>query len=58
MPLQFICPECGSYNIEKIPYKTEMSRSGSDKEYPPEAKYNKYECLDCGLVFFESNLRE
>ena len=28
------------------------------EKYPGGAGQSKYECLDCGLVFFESNLRE
>jgi len=47
MPEEIRCPECGSMNIKKIPC-----------ELPEGAEYYKYECLDCGLVFLESNLRE
>jgi DNA-directed RNA polymerase subunit RPC12/RpoP len=32
-----------------------MEKSG---ELAKEAEYPKYECLDCGQIFFESNLRE
>jgi hypothetical protein len=52
------CPECGSYNYEKIPYKAAVGPGGPHGELPKEAEYYKYKSLDCGLVFFESNLRE
>jgi DNA-directed RNA polymerase subunit RPC12/RpoP len=58
MPKEIKCPECGSYNIEEIPYKGAIDREGPHREYLKEAEYSKYECLDCGMVFFESNLRE
>jgi len=52
------CPECGSYNFEEIPYKAAVGPGGPHGELPKEAEYYKYKCLDCGLVFFESDLRE
>lgn len=58
MPKEIKCPECGSYNLEEIPYKADLGQGESHREYPKGAEYNKYECLDCGLIFFESNLRE
>jgi DNA-directed RNA polymerase subunit RPC12/RpoP len=58
MPKEIKCPECGSINIEEIPYKAAVGPGGPHGELPKEAEYQKYECLDCGMVFFESNLRE
>jgi len=52
------CPECRSLNIEAIPYKATVGPGEPHGEYPKEAEYHKYKCLDFGLVFFESNLRE
>ena len=58
MPEEIKCPECGSINIEEIPYKATVGPAGPHGELPKEAECHKYECLDCGMVFFESNLRE
>jgi hypothetical protein len=58
MPEDLKCPECGSYNIEEIPYKSAASPVRPHNELPKEARCYKYECLDCGLIFFEANLRE
>lgn len=58
MPKEIKCPECGSYNIKKIPYKATVDAEEAHGEYPKEAEYMKYECIDCGLGFLESDLRE
>jgi len=58
MPEEIKCPECESYNIEKFPYKAAVGPGGAHGKYPKEAEYYKYKCVDCGLVFFESNLRK
>jgi hypothetical protein len=58
MPEEIRCPECRSLNIELIPYKATVGPGGPHGEYPKEAEYHKYKCLDRGLVFFESSLRE
>jgi len=58
MPNEIKCPECGSYNIEKIPPQGTIDQKGLHRQHPKEAEFNKYECLDCGMVFLESNLRE
>jgi len=52
------CPECRSINIEEIPYKAAVGPGRAKGKLPKETEYQKYKCLDCGLVFFESNLRE
>ena len=52
------CPDCGSYNIEEISHKATDRAEESPEEHPEEAEHIKYECLDCGLQFYESNLRE
>jgi DNA-directed RNA polymerase subunit RPC12/RpoP len=58
MPEEIKCPDCGSINIEEIPYKAAVGPGGANGELPEEAEYRKYKCLDCGLAFFESDLRE
>jgi DNA-directed RNA polymerase subunit RPC12/RpoP len=58
MAKEIKCPECGSINIKKIPYEAAVGPAGLHGELPKEAEYHKYECFDCGMVFFESNLRE
>lgn len=58
MPEEIKCPECGSYNIKKISYKATVDAEEAQGEYPKEAENVKYECIDCGLGFFESDLRE
>jgi len=58
MPNEIKCPECGSINTEGIPYKAAVGPGGPQGELPKKAEYQKYKCVDCGFVFFESNLRE
>jgi len=58
MPEEIRCPECGSANIEKIPYKAAAGAVGPSGKLPGEEEYYKYKCVDCGMVFFESNLRK
>ena len=58
MPKEIKCPECGSYNIKKRPIKSTVDEEEAHDEYPKEEEYMKYECIDCGLGFFESDLRE
>jgi DNA-directed RNA polymerase subunit RPC12/RpoP len=58
MSQEIKCPECGSYNIEEIPYKAEATPGIDHEKHPEEADRKKYECIDCGLIFLESNLRE
>lgn len=58
MSQEIKCPECGSYNIEEIPHKAGTDSGMDHRKYPEEADRKRYECLDCGLIFLESNLRE
>jgi len=58
MPTEKKCPDCGSYNIKQIPSKAAVGPGGPQGKYPKETEYYKYECLDCGLQFYEGNLRE
>lgn len=58
MPREIKCPECGSYNIRKIQYRAAVGAGGAHGKYPREEEYIKYECIDCGLRFFESDLRD
>jgi DNA-directed RNA polymerase subunit RPC12/RpoP len=58
MAKEISCPECGSINIKIIPYKAAVGPAGPHGELPKEEQYEKYECLDCGMVFFESDLLE
>ncbi|MFB0564433.1 MAG: hypothetical protein ACETWK_01985 [Candidatus Aminicenantaceae bacterium] len=52
------CPDCGSYNIKEISHKVDDKAGGPYREYPKKVEYIKYECLDCGLQFHETNLRQ
>jgi transposase-like protein len=59
MSKEIKCPECGSYNIKKIPYyKKAVDEEEAHGEYQKKAEYMRYECIDCGLRFLESDLRE
>lgn len=58
MPEEIRCPECRGINIEQLPYKTDVCPGGLHGELPKVAEYQKYRCLDCGLLFLESNLKE
>ena len=58
MPKEIKCPECGSYNIKKTPYKVAVDAEEAHGEYPKKTEYMKYECIDCGLGFLDSDLRE
>ncbi len=58
MSKEIKCPECNSYNIRKIQYEAPVDEEEVLGEYPKEAEYIKYECIDCGLRFLESDLRE
>jgi hypothetical protein len=58
MPNEIKGPESGSINTEGIPYKAPVGPGWPQGELPKEAEYQKYKCVDCGFVFFESNLRE
>ena len=58
MPEEIKCPECGRANIEEIPYKAAVGAVGPSGKLPRELEYYKYKCVDCGMVFFESNLKE
>jgi DNA-directed RNA polymerase subunit RPC12/RpoP len=51
------CPECGSINIEELFYSADGL--GAAKSKPPkEERHGKYRCVDCGLIFYESNLQK
>ena len=52
------CPECGSYNIEERLTHVGIAPAAPDEDLPKIEKQIVYECVDCGLIFFESNLRE
>lgn len=58
MTRAIVCPDCGSYNLNQI--------KGSATAGPKNPKVNlikpkkeniKYVCIDCGLEFYESDLR-
>jgi len=54
-----VCPDCGSYNLSPLKAKG-SPRTAKERTtlIKPRKENNKYKCIDCGLEFFESELRE
>jgi DNA-directed RNA polymerase subunit RPC12/RpoP len=53
------CPDCGSYNLSWIKSKETLKpQKAKGTLIKPRKGNNKYKCIDCGLEFFESELRE
>lgn len=57
---QIKCPKCKGSNIKEKPYKAAVGpgRGPQGDKLPSEEEYLSYECLDCGHVFYESDLTE
>jgi DNA-directed RNA polymerase subunit RPC12/RpoP len=54
-----VCPDCGSYNTNKVPVKRPSGPQKAGRTLiKPRKENNKYKCIDCGLEFYESELRE
>jgi hypothetical protein len=58
MPKEIRCPDCESLNVEEIPDKVTPGPEEAYDELAKETKSQKYECLDCRLIFFTSNFKE
>jgi predicted RNA-binding Zn-ribbon protein involved in translation (DUF1610 family) len=55
----FACPDCGSCNINRIRSEgTHRPQKAKKTLIKPRKENNKYKCIDCGLEFYESELRE
>jgi predicted transcriptional regulator len=53
------CPDCGSCNINQINAKGALKpQKAKGTLIKPRKENNKYKCIDCGLEFYESELRE
>jgi len=52
------CPECGGINIEKLSYKGAGGIGEAKSKPSKEERHGKYRCVDCGLIFYESNLQK